>query len=211
MSLDTAELAVEVLSEQEMVDAIGADQEKRAGRPCPPERGVSASYLPSQKRLVLSAAVVSAMSPESLRVLLGHELTHAAQHQNHPQLFSQIEVIQQRLFTRTASPDDMRTIMALSALQEGHAIYTQTQLINKAPRPSAMTMPTGEQMIERAYGEKRPVHDPMSTSAIGYWLMNKVMDEPAPAEEIAALYQMDSGVLAARFNEMAQRWHQAVG
>jgi hypothetical protein len=210
MPVDLSQLSIDVLSEQEMEDAIAKDTDLRAGQPCPRARGVKASYLPSERRVVLSAPIVAAMSAESLRVVLGHELTHVAQHQTHPQLFARIEELQKPMLQNTATPEEKTEVFAACSLQEGHAIYTQTKMIEENPRATSLVMSTGEQMIEVAAGERQGCLDPKVLSVLGYLLVKRAMESDDAPTAVAAMYDLKSYALFDQFQDFADRWQKVI-
>ncbi|MEO0086052.1 MAG: hypothetical protein ABIK37_05420 [candidate division WOR-3 bacterium] len=111
-----------------------------AGRPGLPERlleyvveaNVLAAYEPSRGELIVVRENVDDSNLDGLRLVVGHELVHRAQHVRYPELFSRLDSAIRSLFDETAGLRDvlgrLKAIQPLMSLIESHAWHVQENL-----------------------------------------------------------------------------------
>jgi hypothetical protein len=64
---------------------------------------------------------------DGLKLVLGHELAHRAQHTTHPELYKRLDGLQ-REFLATDDPQIMAELQQIMTLLESHAYYVQERL-----------------------------------------------------------------------------------
>jgi len=111
------------------------------------EANVLAAYLPWKDEVVVLRENVDDSNLDGLRVILGHELVHRAQHINYPEIFQELEILSRRIFLilyeAQAIPyleqimDTLMEIRSIMTLFESHATVVQHTL-NKNFYPDAM-------------------------------------------------------------------------
>ena len=198
---------IDVASPAAIERATAFDQSARVGRPCWGDKGVAATTLPTQRR-ILVADVHLHWSDADLSALLVHELTHTAQVDQQPALFIRTAALQRRIFERRATPEECREILALNALQEGHAIYTHTRYLQtqSASALSVAKMPSGDAMLARAQSARVLLPEPLAVSALGYALVKNAAGEGQDTARLAGFYQRTAELFVPRFVALAERW-----
>ncbi|MEA3440286.1 MAG: hypothetical protein U9R58_08390, partial [Chloroflexota bacterium] len=102
------------------------------------EANVLAAYLPWNDEIIVVRENVDDSNLDGLRVILGHELVHRAQHVNHPRIFQRLEILSRRIFLilyeALAIPDleqimdTLMEIRSIMTLFESHASVVQHTL-----------------------------------------------------------------------------------
>lgn len=154
--LDPSEVRIEVLSRRELSAAQRRMQREAGLEP----RGLlgrlaqhvarsllgqtyAAFYAPQDHTLYLPRDQVARSSREQLRALLAHELTHAAQHQSHPETFEAMSLGHSRSLKEARTAEQRRRISA-RAIGDRMLIEGQAMVVGQAfggaengPRPKA--------------------------------------------------------------------------
>ena len=148
-------LSFRVVSTQELASRSMEDITRRTGIPTTPphltlgrpvarmvlhayHRNVIATYLPSEKAIIINEERLRGMSQDAVKSTLHHELTHAAQHQRFPEFMAKLDVLarEQRLLDKHGGdlPTDERErrlslltskVQARMCLIEGQATALQ--------------------------------------------------------------------------------------
>lgn len=102
------------------------------------ESNVLAAYLPAQQEIVIVNENVDDSNLDGLKLILGHELTHRAQHISHPDLYRQIEAKTRALIAELSQAggrldfeefmETINEIQPLMTLIESHAMVVQHSL-----------------------------------------------------------------------------------
>lgn len=102
------------------------------------EANILAAYLPWNAEIIVIRENVDDSNLDGLKLILGHELVHRAQHVNHPQIFERLEKLSQRIylayFEAQANLDlehIMDTLLEISSIKtliESHAMVVQNTL-----------------------------------------------------------------------------------
>lgn len=102
------------------------------------EAAILAAYVPWNSEIIIMRENVDDSNLNGLRLILGHELVHRAQHINHPQIFNRLEVLSQRIylaFYEAQADLDLEQIMdtlleirSIKTLIESHAMVVQNSL-----------------------------------------------------------------------------------
>lgn len=96
------------------------------------EANVLAAYEPSSSALIVVRENVDDSNMNGLRLVVGHELVHRAQHVRYPELFNRLDSAIRSLFDETAGLRDvlgrLNAIQPLMSLIESHAWYVQESL-----------------------------------------------------------------------------------
>jgi hypothetical protein len=110
------------------------------------EANVLAAYLPWNAEIIVMRENVDDSNLNGLRLILGHELVHRAQHVNHPQIFKHLEKLSQRIYLAFYEEqenldleqimDTLIEIRSIMTLIESHASVVQYTL-NREHFPDA--------------------------------------------------------------------------
>lgn len=110
------------------------------------EANILAAYLPWNAEIIVMRENVDDSNLDGLRLILGHELVHRAQHVNHPQIFNRLEKLSQQIylaFYEEQTNLDLEQIMdtlieirSIKSLVESHASVVQHTL-NREYYPDA--------------------------------------------------------------------------
>ena len=99
------------------------------------ENNVLAAYEPLNNELLVIRENVDDSNLDGLRLLLGHELTHRAQHMRHPEIFEYVNRTLVSLLDQAeygSDPMELRTqfenVQPVMTLIESHASYIQASL-----------------------------------------------------------------------------------
>jgi len=102
------------------------------------EENVLAAYLPAQQEIIIVSENVDESNLDGLKLILGHELAHRAQHINHPDLYRKIEMKTRALidqlnqagggFDFSQFAETINEIQPLMTLIESHAMVVQRSL-----------------------------------------------------------------------------------
>jgi len=110
------------------------------------EANVLAAYLPWNAEVIVIRENVDDSNLDGLRLILGHELVHRAQHVNHPQILERLEKLSQQIYLAFYEAqenldleqimDTLTEIRSIMTLIESHASVVQHTL-NREHYPNA--------------------------------------------------------------------------
>lgn len=102
------------------------------------EANILAAYLPWNTEIIVMRENVDDSNLDGLKLILGHELVHRAQHVNHPQIFERLEELSQRIYLAFYEAqanlnlehimDTLLEIRSIKTLIESHAMVVQNTL-----------------------------------------------------------------------------------